>query len=62
MNAEECRKNAEECINKASLIDSPEKRAPWLMIAQSWLRLAEQVEQVRGQHIRDPSDMLVRSP
>ena len=40
------RRCAEECVAMARLSDDNSDKALWLTLAQSWVRLAEHVEQV----------------
>jgi hypothetical protein len=38
-----CRRNADECCERAMQARSPETRAEWLEIAVEWEKLAEQL-------------------
>jgi hypothetical protein len=49
------RKCAEECVAMAQTAEDQKDKALWLTLAQSWVRLAEQVARVRGSQ-RDAAD------
>jgi hypothetical protein len=49
------RKCAEECVAMAQTAEDQKDKALWLTLAQSWVRLAEQVAHVRGSQ-RDAAD------
>jgi putative IMPACT (imprinted ancient) family translation regulator len=42
------RKCAEECVAMAQATEDQKDKALWFTLAQSWLRLAEQVTRARG--------------
>ena len=42
------RKRAEECVAMAQAAQDRKDKALWLTLAQSWVRLAEQVARARG--------------
>lgn len=42
------RKCAEECLAMAQAADDQRDKVLWLTLAQSWVRLAEQVAHARG--------------
>ncbi len=46
--AEDHRKYAEECVTMALSSVEDDDKALWLTLAQSWVRLAEQVADVEG--------------
>ena len=50
--AEDHRKYAEECVTMALSSVEDDDKALWLTLAQSWVRLAEQVADVEGNPMR----------
>jgi putative IMPACT (imprinted ancient) family translation regulator len=51
---------AEECVARAQAADDQKDKALWLTLAQSWLRLAEQVARARRSELgaTDGDDVL----
>jgi len=58
--AQDHRKCAEECVARAQAADDRKGKALWLTLAQSWLRLAEQVARARSSELgaADGDDVL----
>jgi hypothetical protein len=44
MHPDKCRKMAHQCFRQADDLSSAEFRASWRMLAQSWLRMAEYID------------------
>jgi hypothetical protein len=41
MTADECRREAQECLARAEAAKTPHDKAAWLKIATEWMKLAE---------------------
>ena len=40
---EECRRQAQKCIDESAKAETPTLRASWLALAEQWVRMAERV-------------------
>jgi hypothetical protein len=50
------RRRAEECVTMARLAEDQTDRALWLILAQSWVRLADDVAQIETSLALAPED------
>jgi len=58
MRTQEYRANGAACLLTAQNADAPDKRAHWLMMAQAWVKLAEDAEAIarRSSPVQEPAD------
>ena len=54
MTSEECRKNAQECMEQVNSAESAELRANLLKVAMEWLQLAEEIGRLEEENRDDP--------
>jgi hypothetical protein len=57
MGTMEHRKRAEECVAMAELSGDNTDKLLWLVLAQSWVRLAEDVTRIETSHALQPDDL-----
>ena len=57
MGTMEHRKCAEECVAMAELSDDNKDKLLWLVLAQSWVRLADDAARIETSHALQPDDL-----
>lgn len=57
--AEKFKDYASECVRKAGEAPTPEDKTLMLNMGLAWLRLAQQVEEIRGVHAELPAEAAV---